>query len=196
MDHALNRRRAYVLKPNIRERLLWPTPGVRLSALAADTSTGPFAGRLYFACRERGAGRIVVNHAGDGREEWSTPVSVGQADAVAEERIPAIAVNNRGVVGVAWIDGRTAPGHRCEETVYFAVSLDGGETFSAHERISAITEACPDNTLTDPTGGDYFGFAPAPDGRFELLWAETRNGVTELRRISVTIEGVVQAGGR
>jgi hypothetical protein len=115
---------------------------------------------------------------------------------VAEERIPAIAVNNRGVVGVAWIDGRTVPGHRCEEAVYFAASLNGGQTFSAGQRISA-TEACPDNTLlTDPTGGDYFGFSAAPDGRFELLWAETRNGVSELRRTSVLVEGIVEAGGR
>jgi hypothetical protein len=126
----------------------------------------------------------------DGREQWAAPIALGDESNVAEERIPALATNNRGALMTAWIDGRTAAGHHCEEAVYVTSSLDGGASFSPVQRISA-TDACADSTEVDPTGGDYFGLAAASDGIFRIVWVETRNGVSQLLTTSLDVQGAV-----
>jgi hypothetical protein len=204
-DQNFERRRAWIVRstdagqtfstPMFVNDACGPPPGFRLSALAADTSDGPFSGRLYFACRQAGGGRIVVSRAVDGREQWPAPVALGDESTIAEERIPGLAVNNRGVLVTAWIDGRTVAGHHCEEAVYVASSLDGGASFSPVQRIST-TDACADTVRidstgggVDPTGGDYFGLAAAPDGIFRIVWVETRNGVSQLSIASLDVPG-------
>jgi hypothetical protein len=84
-----------------------PPPGYRLSALAVDASDGPSRDRLYFACRAKDRGVIVVSTSADRGERWTNPVlmpAVARAPT-PEERIPALAVNRQGVVMAAWIDG-------------------------------------------------------------------------------------------
>jgi hypothetical protein len=36
-------------------------------------------------------------------------------------------------------------------------------------------------------GGDYFGLAAAADGSFRLLWADSRDGIYQLRSSSVRV---------
>ena len=197
-DRAFERRRAWIIRstdggqtfstPVFVNDACGPPPGFRLSALAADTSDGPFSGRLYFACRQAGGGRIVVSRAVDGREQWAAPTALGDQSIVAEERIPALATNNRGALVAAWVDGRTAADHHCEEAVYVTSSLDGGASFSPVQRISN-TEACADSVEVDPTGGDYFGLSAASDGIFRIVWVETRNGVSQLLIASIDVPG-------
>ena len=167
-----------------------PPPGFRLSALAADTSSRTFRDRLYFACREKGGGAIVVNHSSDRGERWSTPLSLNSPETAAgvEERIPGVTVNRDGVVAVAWIDGRTAAGHHCEESVFLTASLDGGQTFLPPVRVSS-TPACDDQARASrrPTGGDYFGLTAAADGAFRLLWVEVRDSVKQLVTTTVRV---------
>jgi hypothetical protein len=197
-DQAFERRRAWIIRstdggqtfstPLFVSDACGPPPGFRLSALAADTSEGPLSGRLYFACRQAGGGRIVVSKAIDGREQWAAPIALGDESIVAEERIPGLATNNRGALVAAWIDGRTAAGHHCEEAVYVTSSLDGGASFSPIQQVSS-TEACADNIEVDATGGDYFGLAAAPDGSFRIVWVETPNGVSQLMTTALNVPG-------
>lgn len=169
-----------------------PPPGFRLSALAADTSNSSFRDRLYFVCREKGSGAIVVNHSADRGERWSAPIALGSPETVAavEERVPGVAVNRDGVVAVAWIDGRTAAGHHCELRVFLTASLDGGVSFLPAIRISS-TPACDDQAragLRRPTGGDYFGMTATADGAFRLMWVEVRDGIKQLMTTTARVE--------
>lgn len=191
---AFDRRRAWVIRSNdgghsfsiplFANDACGPPPGFQLSALAADQSSGRFRDRLYFACRQKDGGPIVVNYSTDGGETWSDPLPAhrGPVD-VKMRRIAGVAVNNRGVLGVAWIEGRGEAGERCQE-VSFAASLDGGLTFLPEQRVASLT-CQPSATDTAiyrrwPTGGDYFGLVAMPDGQFRLMWAEARRGTPEL----------------
>ena len=168
-----------------------PPPHYQLAALAADRSSGPFADRLYFACRQRGGGRIVVNHSRDRGETWTAPVAIqspGAEPAVAN-RIPGLAVNDRGTVLVAWIEAPGGAGHNCEQRTYVSVSLDGGDTFSPGQVVSSVSP-CPDTvTVARETGGDYFGVIALPHDRFQLLWSEMRDGVATLLTAMVSVAG-------
>jgi len=144
-----------------------PPPGYRLSAFAADVSSGPFAGRLYFVCREKGGGPIVLTYSRDGGETWTAARAVHSpppADS-GVERIPALTVNNRGVVLVSWIDAIGATRARgCEQRVYVTASTNGGQSW-AEAQVVVSSAACA-------TWGDYYGLINTPDGRFRLLWSE------------------------
>ena len=108
-----------------------------------------------------------------------------------------LAVNHDGVVGVSWYDAshdrreyRSA--FRCQR-VLFAASQDNGATFSTAMEVSS-SENCPDTDLNEetgrryPAGGEYHGLTTTSDGRFHLLWADSRSGVYQLRRSTVSIE--------
>jgi hypothetical protein len=199
-DGTFERRRAWVVRstdggrtfsvPLFVNDACGPPPGFRLSALASDTSSSSFRDRLYFACRERGGGPIVVNHSGDRGERWSVPMPLRspEANTAVEERIPAVAVNREGVVAVSWIDARSAAGHHCEQSVFMAASIDGGQSFGPPVRVSN-TPVCDDRLRAEsPTGGDYFGFVATEDGSFRLLWVESRDGVKQLVTTTVQLE--------
>ena len=200
-EAAFERRRAWVVRssdgghtfsvPLFVNDACGPPPSFRLSVLVADADSTMYRNRLYFACREKGGGPITVNHSADRGERWSEPVPLhaGDGDAVAEERIPGLATNSAGVLAVAWIDGRTAEGHRCEQTMFITASVDGGQTFLPAAKVSA-TPACEDQARAreSATGGDYFGMAATPDGTFHLLWVEVRDGVKQLMTTAVRIE--------
>jgi hypothetical protein len=142
-----------------------PPPGYRLSAFAADVSSGRFANRLYFVCRERSRGPIMLTYSRDGGETWTAARAVHTTAADSGvARVPGIAVNNRGIVLVAWIDAAGGRGRTCEQHLSVAASDDGGASFSRSQLVSS-SAACS-------TGGDYFGLIALHDGRFRLLWSE------------------------
>jgi hypothetical protein len=207
----LIRRRAWVVRSNDGGRTFSrPTfvneacgPPFRLSMLAADRSGGPFHDRLYFACNLPGESGVVLNHSQGGDDNWSAVVKVHSAavDTTVRRKVMALAVNTRGVVGIAWTDGRHAtPAADCYD-VYFAASLDGGSSFLPERRVSEST-SCPGTALNGAigrifaaSGGDYIGMAGDVDGRFRLLWSDARNGTFHLRTswVEVTIEaGLLQ----
>lgn len=198
---AFERRRAWVIRstdggrtfsiPLFVNDACGPPPAFRLSAMVADASSSSFRDRLYFACRAKGGGAIVVNHSADRGERWSTPLALHAAagESAAEERIPGLATNTDGTVAVAWIDGRSADGHRCEQSVYVTASVDGGQSFPPAVRVSSAPP-CEIQTRPreSPTGGDYFGLAATPDGVFHLLWVEVRDGLKQLMTTAIHID--------
>ncbi len=155
-----------------------PPPPMQLSALAADTSSGRFRDRLYFVCRRKDGGPIVVNYSEDRGENWSDPLPAGNsANDVNIRRIVGATVNNRGVLGVAWIEARAEAGPHCQD-LFFSASIDGGRSFLPQSQVASLTchPSARDSAIyrQRATSGDYFGFVPMPDGQFRVLWAESR----------------------
>ena len=129
-------------------------------------------------------------------ETWSDPVVVNRSSYFRPVQTAAIAVNRDGIVGISWYDARNDPREyrgtfRCQE-VFFAASLDGGRTFLPEVKVSTA-ENCPDTPANGEAGrlfvagGDYHGLAAAADGRFHLVWADSREGIYQLRTAVVRV---------
>jgi hypothetical protein len=176
-------------------------PPYRLSWLAADLSDGPFKNRLYFVCNLPGESGVVVTHSTADGGSWSDPVQVhaSPADTLVLRKVMAIAVSGAGVVSVAWVDARHAPPDRECYDVYFAASLDGGESFLPDQRVTEST-SCPSEAANGAigrifvqSGGDYIGMVADPDGRFRLFWSDARDEKFHLRTGWVAVVGDVRS---
>ena len=173
-------------------------------SMAVDLSSGPFQDRLYFICNDRDFEAIYLHFSPNGRR-WSDPIRVNKVTSEWKwpqpyARTPAIAVNGDGVLGISWYDGRNGGRSylgifRCQH-IYFTASLDGGETFLPAVQVSTEL-SCPDSPENGdagkrwPAGGDYHGLVARPDGDFQILWAESREGLYELRTARVRVRGEV-----
>jgi hypothetical protein len=104
---------------------------------AIDLSNGPYRGRIYFAWTDLEGKKYVakVAYSADLGKTWSSPVVVNDNTNDGEPANPAIAVNKDGVVGVVFNDRRDDPKNSCYR-LYFAASVDGGETFLPNVKAS------------------------------------------------------------
>jgi len=169
--------------------------------LGVDRSSGPYQDRLYYLCNDGDFEHVYLHHSSDRGESWSDPVVVSKgAGRRGYVRTPAIAVNPEGVVGVSWYDGRNDRAryrgiYRCQQ-MFFAASLDGGETFLDEIQVSTDL-SCPDTPDNGeagrrwPAGGDYHGLVALPDGRFRIMWADSRDGKYQLRTATVRVNGTM-----
>jgi hypothetical protein len=172
--------------------------------LAVDKSSGPFRDRLYSLCTDGSYEHVLFQYSPDGGEQWSRPLYVNQVSGVEPYvRTPMMAVNREGIVGVSWYDGRSDRAAykqflRCQE-IYFSASLDGGITFLPEVKVGS-KRSCPlspnngDAGIRWPAGGDYSGLATDREGRFHLLWSDSRNGVYQLWTATVTVHGEHKEG--
>jgi hypothetical protein len=162
--------------------------------LAVDGSAGPFRDHLYWACWDYFNRHVFVFRSTDRGERWSDPVTVNRGSRPVQTAM--IAVNREGVVGVSWYDSREDPrgyrkNFRCQNLL-FTASLDGGRTFLPEVKISSA-ENCPITPANGeagwmwPTGGEYHGLAADAAGRFQLLWADSRDGIYQLRTATATV---------
>jgi hypothetical protein len=169
---------------------------------AIDASWSRWRGRIYSAWPEydERLGRYVVQLArtDDVGISWAATVVSDSAMRGPPANV-AVAVNRDGVVAVAWYDRRDDPAHRCWR-LYAAISVDGGQTFSASQRLSVpatctnaavnwILTAVPlFDTWTDPghprpsfmvaavvpvrfaNGGETQGLQADRDGVFHSAW--------------------------
>jgi hypothetical protein len=182
-----------------------------VTAFAVDTSER-FSGRWYVAMlatltyeggswsfEDGGPTSVYVMHSDDSGESWSPPVRV--SDGVEPHLVGRVmmAVNRDGAVGIAWYDSRNGSTADCYD-IYLSVSGDGGDTFTANRRLSSVTSCqnVPGNVIADaegerdlaarfPFGGDYSALAAGPDGRFHVVWADSRTGLYQLWTRSVTV---------
>jgi BNR repeat protein/BNR/Asp-box repeat protein len=166
--------------------------GGGFGSLAVDNSFGPFRDRLYFVCTNKNQNGIYVHYSADRGEKWSDPINVNQARDSFVRRIPTVAVNKNGVVGVAWYDRRNDPKGKCWD-IYFATSLDGGKSFLPEVRVS--TEAsCPENSRNGgaakrwEAGGDYSGLVATSDSLFHLFWSDSRSGIYQVWTAGVRVD--------
>jgi hypothetical protein len=178
-----------------------------LSALtgAIDLSRGPHRGRVYVAWTEHLDGHWLkrVAHTDDLGLHWSDPVTVNDNSEGNTPGNIGIAVNDEGVLALTWNDRRDDPKNRCYR-LYFAASIDGGDTFAPNMKVSD-TPVCPANpansiahpyTFTSdrgersigitsvssrwPNGGDTYGLQAGPKGDFHAAWVNSVEGVMQL----------------
>jgi len=135
---------------------------------------------------------LSLSTSDDAGETWTEPLRV---DAAAGEsvdvRTPMIAVDGAGRIAVAWYARRQIEGRNCQET-FVAVSVDGGASFPETLRV-ADAPSCPETpgngrvAQSWAMGGDYSSLAVGEDGRFHLLWADSRSGVFQIHHTALTI---------
>jgi hypothetical protein len=189
--------------------------GDNTATFAADLRSARYRDRVYAAFPDMrwtgGKPRIAVVWSSDRGASWSAPVMVDtSAPASASQFLPAIAVNDSGVVGVMWLDTRASAANDAYD-VFHSASLDGGRTFLPAVRVSSETSrpAGPGNLrpalsrlryLGDTlvmdflSGysrwrdvGDYIGLAADAKGIFHPVWPDSRNGTFQLQTARVEL---------
>jgi hypothetical protein len=201
----LERERAWVLTSKDRGRtlsapmLVSEACGRGFPTLAVDSSSSSFRDRLYFLCNTYYFTDVYLHYSPDRGERWSKPIRVNAGSGTRPYvRTPAIAVNKDGVVGISWYDARNEKAKfkqifQCLD-LYFTASLDGGETFLPEAKVTSQI-GCADSPRNGdaryrwPAGGDYTGLGARPDGQFELVWADSRDGIYRLRTATVRVNG-------
>jgi len=185
---------------------------------AADSQSKDFKDRIYTVWEDfrLGNGRVLFSRSTDRGKSWSPPMPVdnGCPEAVHQWQ-PAVAVNKDGLVAVTWFDTRqSADGSQYDQ--YFAVSLDGGETFLPSARVSSASSnpKGPGNRLMTPNsmvhkglfvlsmlsaagwsaGGHYMGLAADKDGDFHPFWVDARSGTSEIYSARVKVEVPAKKG--
>lgn len=178
--------------------------------LFASNPAGPFRDRLYAVWtdfRSNGVSRLVLTVSKDAGKTWSPPRPVEPAGRAGSSQYqPMLAANGNGALGVVWYDTRDFPA-RDRYDVYFAASVDGGDSFLPSVKISSLPslpkgagnlrsvplanwEAADRSKplsmdfysafSTWPDGGDYSGLAVDAEEAFHPLWADSRGGTFQL----------------
>lgn len=132
----------------------WPNEWA-LPIFTADVSKeSPYMDHIYMVWDEStrtGNSSIWLIWSPDKGKTWSEPVQVNDNPPASGKgpkdyrMTPVVAVNQEGIVGVAWYDRRDDPTRRCWN-YYMAFSLDGGQTFEKNIRVSSSPSCPEDNT--------------------------------------------------
>ncbi len=138
-------------------------------AADTDTTNGTFANRIYAAWSDITAaesataannhGRIQVGFSSDGGATWNLRTPHSTADANTVDRFhPWLSVGTDGVVHVMFYDTRNSTG-RTGVDFYHSQSTDGGNTWSAPNRVSSVTSPHIEDSFQwgDYNGMDVFG---------------------------------------
>ena len=149
----------------------------------AHFATAGSSSYVAFASGTADARTVSVVRSTDGKR-WLDPVRVSNAGEQAFR--PAIAISDRGDVGVTWIE--TQPG--CTR-LWFTVSTDGGRTF---RKPVAVSEefSCGDTAANRAAfakwehGGDYFGLTADGDS-FIAVWPDARGGTFQIYAVRITV---------
>jgi hypothetical protein len=189
--------------------------GDNTATFAADVRSARYRDRVYAAFPDMrwagGTPRIAVVWSSDRGASWSAPTMVdAAAPPSASQFLPAIAVNDSGVVGVMWLDTRASAADDAYD-VFYSTSLDGGKTFLPAVRVSSETSrpAGPGN-LRPGLGrlrysgdtlimdflsgysrwrdvGDYIGLTADAKGVFHPVWPDSRNGTFQLQTARIEL---------
>jgi hypothetical protein len=158
-----------------------PNPGGLLGQtwIAVDNSDGPYAGNIYMLCSVDPYNSdpldVMFVKSTDGGASWSDPVRVNDDPNNNDwQWFGTMSVAPDGRIDVVWLDTRNAYPGSYNSSLYYAYSVDGGETFSENERVSDDFDphmGWPDQNKM----GDYFHMISDLDGA-HLAWANTLNG--------------------
>ena len=159
-----------------------PNPGGLLGQtwIAVDNSEGsPYSGNIYMLCSVDPYGSdpldVMIARSSNGGETWSAPVRVNDdLNNNNWQWFGTMSVAPDGRIDVVWLDTRDAYPGSYNSSLYYAYSIDGGETFSENERVSEAFDphvGWPNQQKM----GDYFHMISDEDGA-HLAWANTLNG--------------------
>lgn len=203
----------------------WRTPGSVIPWIAADHTNGPFKDRLYVVWSDRRSGRdrILLTYSPDRGKTWSQPTPIDDDRSARapgrgpDDMLPVVAVNDRGVVGVAWYDRRGIPDD-LGWNVRFRASLDGGVSWLPSVKVSAQPQAYNDTiawpltaaSATEPAGnvsmdigvnlflvfgGDTSGMAVDSQGLFHPVWLDNRTGIPQVWTSAISVAGSAMRNG-
>jgi hypothetical protein len=154
--------------------------------MAVDLSSSRFQGRIYAAWNgEREDSRnMTIAYSTDAGTNWLKS-AVFRAENAGPAFFPTLAVSPDGTVGVSWLQHENGEGKSHCYRIYFAGSVDGGESFTRPKVVSEVV-SCPDGASNKETigrwarGGDYMGLAAAADGSFHPVWIDARDGAFQV----------------
>ena len=166
-----------------------------------------------------GNSRLLFTRSTDEGLRWSRPVPILTTDNANDAQYQvSLAVNPRGILGVAYLQYSSSSGRVRE---MFADSTDGGVSFSTPDPIQRTPAKLgllkawgyvPENfgRLVNsrfrgriavgftrpgerfPSGGDYVGMAVDRHGTFHPIWADARTGTDQIWTAAVSV-GVSQS---
>jgi hypothetical protein len=150
--------------------------------MAVDLSNSRFRGRVYAVWNGEPEDRrnVTIAYSTDAGESWLKS-AVLRAENAGPAHFYSSAVSPDGTVAVSWLQHETGEGKLSCYRIYFAASIDGGETFTPPHVVSDKV-SCPDSASNKETigrwarGGDYMGLAAAADGNFHPVWVDARDG--------------------
>jgi hypothetical protein len=127
-----------------------------------DRSGGSHDGRVYVSYADRADVNtddtnvfVRYSDAGGAAGSWSDPVRLNDDATTTSQFLPRLAVDQlQGDVYVSWYDARNDPVNNQRVDVYLTSSPDGGQSWTANQR---VTEHSSDESKADP------GFGKGPD---------------------------------
>ena len=158
-----------------------PNPNGMLGQVwvAMNHSDGPFHGHVYMLATVNNPqtgdpADIQFSKSKDGGESWSYPVKINDDDSFSNYQwFGSISVAPNGRIDVAWVDTRDEPGTYMS-SLYYSHSNDGGDSWSANEKLSEAFDphlGWPQQNKM----GDYYHMVSDNNGA-HLAWTATFNG--------------------
>lgn len=119
---------------------------------------------------------ILASRSTDRGATWSPPYRLNDdpPGIVRDQFFPTIASAPDGRLTALWLDRRDDPSNRLYHA-YTRISTDGGLSWQAGQRISAVPSNPNVNMPPDAGIGDYIGISSAP-GVTWAAWVDVRNG--------------------
>ncbi|HET9342400.1 MAG TPA: sialidase family protein [Candidatus Eremiobacteraceae bacterium] len=159
----------YGCLPNTPERVSNVPP------IDVDRSGGQFNNHLYVAYYNFTGAQMQVKvvTSADGGATWSSPVRV--THAANDEFFPWLTTNDKGFVGVSWLDRRLDPSN-INYDAFATVSKNGGARFALGVRLSSVSS----DPFNDGFGGGFMGDYTGGIWVKNTVYAsytDTRNGV-------------------
>src|SRR5437879_222922 len=107
---------------------------------------------------------IDFTMSSDGGRSWSPPIRVNDDAAGAAQAEPSLALDPANNIYIVWTDARSG-----NNDVYFAKSVNGGQTFSANLRVNDVTT----NSQSEPD----LAVDPANPHLVHVVWTDTRSPI-------------------
>lgn len=145
--------------------------------MAVDNTGGNKTGSVYIAWPDYGTGEgeIFMVSSANGGDTFGSQVRVNQDEEGngADQFFPATTVGSDGSIQVIFYDKRDDPGNNTLISIYFAISTDGGLTFT--DFMLSEVNFDGDNSRENSFIGDYLGLSSGP-GWSIGVWCDTREG--------------------
>lgn len=161
------------------------------TGLAYDTSSGPFAGRVYLVYNDEypaasGNTDVFVRYSDTDGATWSAPIRVNDDNGANSQFLPRIKLDpTTGLVGVSWYDSRNDMGTNSSGDVDGSINTDAefyatvitpaadGLLVAPNQQVAAAPSDSFDANSTidfgDYTGLDFYG------GTLHPLWFDNSN---------------------
>jgi hypothetical protein len=204
--------------PNMQRRITDSREGnfarVGYPMFAVDSTSGGYKDRLYMVWPDAqfGKPRLLFSYSKNRGNSWTEPKLVhSDVPEWSSQYQPMLFVNREGILGLMWFDTRTSDKND-RYHLYFAASLDGGESFLPAVQVSSAPSfpGADLNLIPSPLfgihtgssinvrtlsaytrwgdGGDYMGLTATADSVFHPFWADSRARCFQIWTCSIAIK--------